>query len=303
MNRLSKKQLPLVSVVMPVYNAGDFLVPAIDSILNQTYTNFELILVNDASTDKSLATLKKYFKKYPSKIKLINLKHNLNAGGDACANMGLALANGKYIARMDADDIAHSERLEKQVAFLESRPDVFLVGSNALVINKEGTVIGEKTEPLTTKDIYKGYMTFHPLIHPTTMFHRVYKGQAFIYDIHYNANNDYYTFFQMLCQGRKFVNLPEHLLSYRIHGNNDTFIRMKGKFLNTLRIRVKMCLKFGYRPSLKAIILTIIQGGVILVLPDRVTTELYYVSKGIKKLSFPTLRRGESRAPVVSPSA
>ncbi|MEK7604921.1 MAG: glycosyltransferase [Patescibacteria group bacterium] len=300
---MSKQKQPLVSVVMPVYNAGDFLVPAIESILNQTYANFELILINDASTDKSLITLKKYLKKNPSKIKLINLKNNLNAGGDACANMGLALAQGKYIARMDADDISHPERLEKQVAFLETHPDVFLVGSNALVINKNGIVIGEKTEPLSTKAIYKGYMTFHPLIHPTTMFHRVFKGETFRYDIRYNANNDYYTFFKLLCQGRKFVNLEDKLLFYRIHGKNDTFVHMKGKFLNTLRIRVKMCLRFGYRPTLKAIILTMIQGGVIFVLPDRLITELYYVSKGIKKLSFPTLRRGESTAPVVTQPA
>jgi glycosyltransferase involved in cell wall biosynthesis len=283
-----KKQLPLVSVIMPVYNAGDFLVPAIESILAQTYKNFELIIVDDASTDNSATILSLYKNKYPKKITVISLKKNLNAGGDLCANKAIQKARGTYIARMDADDIALPTRLEKEVAYLESHPSVFLVGSNAAVINKTSTVIGDKLEPLTSSTIYKRYFTFHPLIHPTTMFRREFKGQPFSYRIKYSANNDYYTFFSLLCEGAKFVNLSEKLLQYRIHGSNDTFVHMKQKFINTLKIRVEMVLKKGYRPTVKDVLTTLAQGLVIVILPESVVTQVYFLSKGITKPSFPS---------------
>lgn len=286
MNKLSTTQ-PLVSVIMPVYNGGEFLVPAIESILNQTYQDFEFIIVNDASTDGSKKILKKYALKYPKKMKVINLTHNLNAGGDASANKAIQYAKGKYIARMDADDISRPDRLEKQVMFLENNTDIFLVGSNAVVIDKTGKKVGLKTEPLTHADIYKNYFTFHPLIHPSVMYRRMHNGKPFRYFIRYNANNDYYTFFKKLCQGARFANIEDTLVQYRIHGNNDTFVHMKGKFLNTLRIRAKMVIKYGYKPSPKSLVVNILQMGVILFMPEKAITNLYLFSKGIKKITLP----------------
>ncbi len=125
MKNKNKNQNPLVSVIMPVYNAGNFLMEAIESILNQTYQNFEFIIVDDASTDNSWKIIQKYAKKYPKKIKAFQLKKTLNRGGDACANFALKKAKGKYIARMDADDIAHPKRLEKEVDFLEKTKRFF----------------------------------------------------------------------------------------------------------------------------------------------------------------------------------
>lgn len=163
---------PLVSVVIPVYNAGEFLAASIESILNQTYQNFEFIIINDASTDNSLKIINKY-KKHHQKIKVISLKKNLNCGGDLCANKGLKKAKGKYVARMDADDVAHPKRLETQIEFLEKNPGVFLVGSNAYVIDKKGNLIGNKLEPQTHESIYKSYFVIHPIIHPSCMYRRL----------------------------------------------------------------------------------------------------------------------------------
>lgn len=278
---------------MPVYNAGEYLAPAIESILMQTYRNFELIIIDDASTDNSWNMIRYYHKLYPKKITSIRLKKNLNAGGDTCANIGLAIAKGKYIARMDADDISHPERLAKQVAFLESHPRTFLVGSNAYVINSDGHVLGGKTEPLTHSAIKKQYFTFHPLIHPSTMFRRIVNGKAFSYELRYSANNDYYTFFSLICKGKRYANLPDKLLCYRIHGKNDTFVNMKEKYLNTLKIRLLMCRKYGYRPSLQAIVIALLQTGVVFMLPETLITQLYFFMKGIKTLSL--------QAPLPSP--
>lgn len=284
-----KMNNPFISVIMPSYNAGAYLGVAIESILNQTYRNFELIIVDDASTDTSYAIAKSYKKRHPKKIRLLKLKKNQNCGGDRCANEGLLLAKGDYIARMDADDIAHPERLEKQVIYLEKHKNTFLVGTNAYVINSTGEVIGEKKEPRSHKAIYESYCIFHPLIHPSCMFRRIVNGKVFQYDIKYSANNDYNTFFRLLCQGETFVNLEEKLLYYRIHGQNDTLIHVKEKFLNTLKVRISMVRTYHYRPPLRAIVTSIAQAIILLTLPEKVLINLYLISKGIKRFSLPRI--------------
>ncbi len=283
---MQKKRKPLVSVIMPVYNAGSFLAPAIDSILAQTYRNFELIIIDDASTDSTPALLAKYKKENPRKIKVITLKSNLNGGGDKCANVGIKIARGKYLARMDADDIAHPTRLEKQVSFLESNPKVTLVGSNAHVINKVGKIIGEKLEPTTPHEIYTSYFTFHPMIHPSCMIRSVINGKKFEYEINYSANNDYYTFFKLLCLGHKFANLEEKLIYYRIHDRNDTFVKVKKKLSNTLKIRMKMVTIYGYTPSVTGVFSTAAQAA-LMIFPEKALISLYLLIKGIQKPANP----------------
>src|SRR3989344_358310 len=281
--KIKKDAKPLVSVVMPVFNAGEFLTEAIESILHQTYKNFEFIIVDDCSTDGSWNVIKSYKKKHPTKINTIRLKKNLNRGGDSCANLAIKRAKGKYIARMDADDIAVIDRLEKQVKFLEENPDIFLVGSSAHVINAKNIIIGEKLEPQNHKDIYKSYARFHPVIHPTSMFRRLIDKKKFFYQISYSANNDYHTFFKLICTGFKFANLEEKLIYYRIHSGNDTFINIKDKFMNTLKIRLKMFLRYNYKPSLKDVFTSLVQSILLFLLPERITKDLYLISKGIIK--------------------
>lgn len=272
---------PLVSIVMPVYNAENYLVPAIDSVIKQSYKNIELIIIDDKSTDSSLTIIEQFKKKYPTKIRIVKMHKRLNCGGDMCANEGIKKARGKYIARMDADDISHKDRIKKQVEFLEKHKEVFLVGSNAYVIDQTGKVIGEKKEPTRPFDIYNSYFTFHPLIHPTCMFRRIVNGKPFSYKLEYNANNDYLTFFTLLCKGYIFVNLPQKLLYYRIHGKNDTFKNMKRKFSNTIKIRGRMVLDNNYKPTPKALAINLVQAALIYTLPERITFDLYMASKGI----------------------
>lgn len=114
---------PLVSVFMPVYNAGIYLAEAIDSILNQTYTNFEFVILNDGSTDKSEEIIKSF---NDPRIRLENNERNI--GLIASLNRGLTLCKGKYIARMDQDDISLPTRLEKQISWLEGHPEYGLIG-------------------------------------------------------------------------------------------------------------------------------------------------------------------------------
>lgn len=279
---------PLVSVVMPVYNAAPFLSTAIESILSQTYRNFELIIVNDASTDSSLKIARKYQKLHPGKITILNLTTNLNKGGDVAANLGIEKARGVYLARMDADDIACLDRLEKQVAYLKKNKEIFLVGSSAYVIDKKGKPLGEKKEPYDNKAIGKAFFTFPPLIHPSALYRTFFETkQRFSYHIKYSANNDYYTFFKLHCQGAKYANLQENLIYHRIHDRSDTFTNMKEKFMNVLKIRFSMVAKFGYRPDLLQLFINILQALIIFILPEKYSTNLFLLAKGIVKIKNP----------------
>lgn len=282
MKKQIKQHKPFVSVVMPVYNAEEFVGQAIQSILAQTYLDFELIIVDDASSDRSYEIIKRYKRRYSQKVKIVRMKYNLNRGGDACANEGIKIAKGKYLARMDADDVAHPKRLAKQVAFLQAHPKVYLVGSNAYVINKKGSLVGEKKEPLSHQDIYHDYCVFHPIIHSSVMVRSVKGNKKFFYQLRYSANNDYYTFFKLMCEGEEFANLSEKLVFYRIHGKNDTFVKVKEKFLNTLKVRLTMVVAYGYEPSVKAIAATIVQSVLLFLLPQRASTKLYLFAKGIE---------------------
>ena len=265
---------------MPVYNAGDFLVEAIESVINQTYSNFELIIVNDNSKDNSLSIIKKFKKQYPKKIRLINLKTNLNVGGDAAVNLAIKKAKGKYIAKIDADDIAHPKRLVKQVDYLESHSDIFLVGTNAYVINKEGKIVGEKKEPETAKEIYNEYIYFHPIIHPSVMF-RNFKKRSNFYRIKYPIANDYYTFFRLICTGYHFANLSDKLLYYRIYGGNTSLRNIKKGLLINLLIKLEMIKKYHYPLTSKAIVKNLIYLISGMLLPQGITYYLYLISKGI----------------------
>ena len=126
--------MPLVSVVMPVFNSERFLAEAIESILTQTFTDFELIIIDDDSTDGSAEVIRAYESR-DERIRFVQLAENM---GDAGArNAGIALASGKYIAFMDSDDISLPDRLQKQVNFLESHPEIGGVGTHANVVYED----------------------------------------------------------------------------------------------------------------------------------------------------------------------
>ncbi|KKU18398.1 MAG: Glycosyl transferase family 2 [Candidatus Pacebacteria bacterium GW2011_GWA1_46_10] len=135
------KNLPLVSVIIPAHNAGKFITETIESILRQTYKNLELMIVNDGSTDNTADVIKQFLKKDK---RVCWISYQMNRGESAAANLGFFVAKGDYIARMDADDIAHPERIAKQIDFLEKNPDYIVVGTQAHIIDGEGEIIGEK---------------------------------------------------------------------------------------------------------------------------------------------------------------
>lgn len=128
-----------ITVLMSVYNGEGYLRESVESILTQTYKDFEFIIVNDASKDKSLTILEEYERKDK---RIILVSNNENSGLTKSLNNGLKMAKGKYIARQDADDISEPERLFQQVTFLEKHPDIGLIGSDSIAIDDRGKQIG-----------------------------------------------------------------------------------------------------------------------------------------------------------------
>jgi len=141
--------VPRVTVTMMVYNAERYLRQAIDSVLNQTFTDFELLFLDDASTDRSLEIIQSYS---DPRIRLI--RNENNRGVAYSRSKALPLARGEYVAVLDADDVALPERLQVQVSYLDSHPDICLVGSSCQVIEEDGSVrfiYHEPTDLLTIR--------------------------------------------------------------------------------------------------------------------------------------------------------
>lgn len=206
--------MALVSVVMPVYNARRYLREAFESVLGQTFTDWELIAVNDGSNDDSLAILTEFAGR-DGRIKVIT---RANTGIVGALNDGLKAATGELIARMDADDLALPGRFEKQVAFLREHPDHVLVGSQVMLIDSDDADLCPKQDTEYSHEaIDKAHLAGRwPLVHPTVMMRREAVERVGGYRNKYQWLEDLDLFLRLAEVG-KLASLPEVLLRYRLH--------------------------------------------------------------------------------------
>lgn len=199
-----------VSVILPVFNAEKTLKTAIDSILEQTYKNFELIIINDGSNDLSEAIIKEY-----KDHRLKYFINEVNKGLIYTLNKAVSLCKGEYIARMDSDDISAKNRLETQVRYLTLHPDILAVGTARSIF---GENVKRKIQcfPENFDDI-KAYMFLAcPIVHPSVMMRRdVFFKYNIRYDEHYRNMEDYKLWYDIMQIG-KIANISEPLLFYRI---------------------------------------------------------------------------------------
>jgi len=202
---------PKVSVVMSVYNGERYLREAVNSILDQTFTDFEFIIVNDGSIDNTCAILESY---NDSRIVLIHNQENI--GLTRSLNKGLTLAQGEYVARMDADDVAIPHRFEKQVAFLEKHPEIGILGSSCWTIDTNGQGQGVYQMPTNDLQIRWTSLLANPFVHPTVMIRRDLLIQNGLkYDEAFQTTQDYELWMRVLKYTRG-ANLSEPLIRYRV---------------------------------------------------------------------------------------
>lgn len=204
----------LISVVMPVFNAGNYLAGAIDSILNQTFGNFEFVIINDGSTDGSKAVIEQY----ASQDHRIRAVHHINRGISITRNEGLRLARGRYIAWMDADDFSMPERLATQYTFMEQHPDVVATGTGVRLIDPDGEELCDWDSPESHDEIDAFHMNGKggAIIFPSSMMIKdaVVKAGGFRNDVTAAEDVD---LFLRLAEIGKLMNIGQLLLLYRQH--------------------------------------------------------------------------------------
>ena len=208
------QRYPDISVILPVFNCEQFIKTAIDSILFQTYQDFELIILNDGSTD---ATEKIIHSFDDERIK--NYKSR-NYGIVYQLNKGIYLAQGEFIARMDADDISHPDRFKKQIEYLSVHKEIVAVGTNYYMINEDTKIINKKQAPPSQTEC--GFMAplNSPILHPTLMIKKEVLQKIGGYDEKYNLIEDYELFNRLISNGYKLANVNEFLFYYRIYMNS-----------------------------------------------------------------------------------
>jgi glycosyltransferase involved in cell wall biosynthesis len=233
---------PMVSVIMAAYNSADHLQDAVDSILSQTFGDFEFVIVNDGSTDRTREILD-LCAETDSRITVI---HQENRGLPASLNRAISGATGKYLARMDADDISLPERLEKQVEFMESHPEVGLCGTACRMIGDADGVSWTTTSP----DEIRSRLLFWPcLVHPTVMMRReLVADNGLQYDTEFKEAEDY-ELWTRVADFCKLANLPEVYLLYRVTSKQKT-ARFEDDVTNwSALIQRRLLEKMGVEPS------------------------------------------------------
>lgn len=272
------KDKPLVSVIIPIYNAQDYIAEAIESVLSQTLKDFELILVNDASTDDTLS-IANSFKKKDKRIRVINNKKNLQMAESL--NLGIREAKADLIARMDQDDISLSERLETQYNFLKTHPDVAIVGNDISIIDEKGKTIGKRTYPTTSSGLKYIMFRYSPFAHPTVMFRKLAYQKVKGYDPKTYPCDDIDFWFRL---GKKyeFGSIPRILFKYRLTISSSSHNNVLKTEIMGFKIKIRAIKTYGYKPTLFDIIYNIMQFITAWLMPTRQRILLYNLLRGRK---------------------
>lgn len=231
-----------ISVVIPAYNASEFLPDAIESILTQTFQDFEIIIIDDCSTDSTWEVIQGFAQKN-SRIRAYHNSKNLGIAGNR--NKGVSLAVGKYLVWQDADDISMPTRLEKQYRFMESHPEVGIVGGY-IELFRGPVILGVRKYPLEDAILRRCIFRYSPIAQPAAMIRLEALCKVGEYNLRYPPAEDIDMTFRI---GKyfKLANIPETVLRYRESHSSATFTRLRKMELSTVEIRWKNSRTNGYK--------------------------------------------------------
>ena len=235
--------MPKISVVMPAYNAEKYIGKSIDSILNQTYGDFEFIIINDGSKDSTKEIILSY-----SDNRIVYLENEINSGIVVTLNKGLEYATGEYIARMDADDIAVAERLEKQIEFMEKNKDVGVLGTGICIFGED---VQEQARVFTTNpEQLKAELIFNSCIaHPTVMMRsNILKNNELSYDLEYAGAEDYNLWWK-IAKVSQIATIPDLLVKYRIHSSQITKKKDEKYYKMMIKLMEERFSDIGFKSS------------------------------------------------------
>lgn len=259
---------PKVSVIMSVYNCEKYIRQAIESILNQSFRDFEFIIVDDCSTDKSLEIIRKYQDK-DNRIKIILNSENI--GLTKSLNKAIKQTQGDYVARMDCDDISLLERLEKQIRFMENNPKIVLCGTLGWIINNNGDIVKEKNIATDYKTIKKKLLFNNQFIHSSLFIRKDVLRKEGLYDEDFNKSQDYELVLR-LASKYPVVNLSDYLIKWRVN-NNSLSWSDKRQEKDALKARKYAITRYGY-PKMAGLFHLIIR-SILLFIPQKIKKKRY----------------------------
>ena len=221
-----------ITILMPVYNGETYLRETMDSVLAQTYSDFVFLIINDGSTDQTEQIILSY-----QDARILYCKNDKNLGLVATLNKGIDLVHTEYLARMDADDLWHPSKLEKQIQLLDSRPDVGLCGTS---IRKFGAFEGDFIFPVDNEGLKVGFLFYCCMSHPSVVFRMSFlKESGLRYKADYFPAEDYKMWTDCLDK-TQIYNIPEVLVYYRQHTSQITQDSNTQQLTQTNKIRLEM---------------------------------------------------------------
>jgi len=259
-----------VSVITPAYNTERYIGDAIESILQQTFADFEYIIIDDCSKDTTWEIIQNYAKK---DSRIIALRNEKNLGIAGNRNRGLRESRGKYVVWQDADDISLPQRIEHQYQFMEAHPEVGIVGGYLQFFNEYGNTTVRKYKP-DDASLRKKIFRYSPVGQPGAMVRKKSLDEVGEFDLRYPPAEDLDMSFRI---GSKYAlaNLEEIVVRYRENANSATFTKLKIIERNTIIIRRKYAKGYGYTMNLADMIYNVLQYLSIYIIPPRVKIWLF----------------------------
>lgn len=221
-----------VTVFVPVFNAEKFLAETIESVLNQTFTDFELLAVDDGSTDRSIEILESFGDR---RIRIS--RNDRNRGRSYTRNQGIELARCEYLSVLDSDDLCEPDRLERQVEFLDAHPDIVAVGSSATYIDESGNVAYICKVPTSSEEIHQRIFQSNCFVHSSVTFRRQVLINIGGYNPELQQAEDYELFLRLSAHHR-LANIEEPLIRYRVHPDQVSQRELSSQRVLADRVRV-----------------------------------------------------------------
>jgi glycosyltransferase involved in cell wall biosynthesis len=243
-----KNKIPRVSVVMATFNEPeDIIRPAIESIMRQTLTDWELLIIDDSTTSETIKAINELANK---DSRIIVIRKPSRIGFVKALNTGLRKARGAYIARMDGDDISKPDRFRIQINFLDNNSQYDVVGGAMNIINREGNIISHRSYPSSSLSLKLWTILRSPLAHPSVMMRRKIIDNGFFYDKNFSRSEDLELWLRLMKNGYRFYNLSIPLLKYRVIGDLEKK-RPRDQFIYNYKARLK---NFSWKSPITSIV-------------------------------------------------
>ena len=262
---------PRISVIMPVYNAEKYVSIAIESVLVQTFSDFEFIIIDDCSTDNSLKIIKKFAS---TDKRIIILTNSANLRICKTLNKGINNAKGKYIVRMDADDYSYPYRFKIQYEFMENNPKINVSGGAIEVCNEKLRPIKQRNYQIDDKNIRKKMFFSNPFAHPAVIYRRKDIEYVNLYNEDLADAEDYDLYFRLGRIGQ-FGNVADKLIKYRISSSQVSIQKSRRQELLTLYIRLKAVAEYGYEFKFHIFLYSLLQFISVFIIPSRLKLKIY----------------------------